>query len=190
MPAARHHDLAAGPAVARTTWSDAAGRAVHPSARGEDEDVLTAIAAGLAAVTVPWELRGSGAPTERSCERLLATPAYDAWVVCWPATPDLVVRDYDQVDAPLAIAVVSGRLELVLGDGGDRRVRQLALGDAIRFDAADLHAVANVGGTLATIVQVIAAPGSPLGYRAAAPSSAERDVPLAPCAWDRSRPAA
>ena len=38
-------------------WQRAAQRALHPSSRPVDADVLAAIAAGLATVTVPWELR-------------------------------------------------------------------------------------------------------------------------------------
>ena len=36
-------------------WKRAAQRALHPSSRAVGAEVLEAIAAGLAAVTVPWE---------------------------------------------------------------------------------------------------------------------------------------
>src|SRR6187455_3862796 len=48
-------------------------------------DVLIAIAAGLAEVSSPWDLRRGEPAHERHYERVLATPSYEAWIIYWPA---------------------------------------------------------------------------------------------------------
>ena len=88
-------------------WTRAAQRALHPSNRQVGADVLSAIAAGLAAVTVPWELGDAEVPTERRYQRILATPAYEAWVICWPVGGSLDLHDHG--GSAGAFTVVSGR---------------------------------------------------------------------------------
>ena len=58
------------------TWKRAAQRALHPTARPVDADVLAAIAAGLAAVTVPWSLalaRSRPSVASTGCSPLMRT---------------------------------------------------------------------------------------------------------------------
>ena len=89
-------------------WRRAAQTALHPSGHPIGDDVLVAIAAGLAAVTVPWELGHGEVPAERRYERLLMTPAYDAWVICWPGGGSLDLHDHG--GSAGAFSVVSGEL--------------------------------------------------------------------------------
>ncbi|MBK5333348.1 MAG: hypothetical protein JJD93_15330, partial [Ilumatobacteraceae bacterium] len=89
-------------------WKRAAQRALHPATRTVGADVLAAIASGLAAVTVPWELGLGEIPTERRFHRVLATEAYEAWVICWPSGELLDMHDHG--GSAGAFSVVSGEL--------------------------------------------------------------------------------
>ena len=72
-------------------------------------DVAT-IAAGLAAVSVHWDLGVDTPPSSRRYERsVLATDAYDAWLIYWPAGTSIGVHDHG--DSVGALAVVAGALE-------------------------------------------------------------------------------
>jgi mannose-6-phosphate isomerase-like protein (cupin superfamily) len=151
-------------------WKRAAQRALHPSSRVVGADVLEAIAAGLAAVTVPWELRddelGEGeVPTERRYYRALATDAYEAWVICWPSGGSLDLHDHG--GSAGAFSVVSGELDEATIDHGDTVVRRYGPGDTTGFGASRIHAVANRGSAPATSVHVYSPPlGSMIYYEA------------------------
>ena len=96
-------------------WKQAAVRALHPSCGTVGADVLAAIAAGLASVTVPWELGHDEVPTERRYERVLSTPAYDAWVISWPSGGALDLHDHG--GSAGALSVVAGQLDEATVDG-------------------------------------------------------------------------
>ena len=108
-------------------WQRAAQRALHPAEDVSNrlsvsDDVLAAIAAGLAAVTVPWELGHSEVPSERRYERVLSTAAYEAWVIYWPSGGSLDLHDHG--GSAGAFSVVSGQLDeatIELGDEGGAR---------------------------------------------------------------------
>jgi quercetin dioxygenase-like cupin family protein len=91
-----------------TSWQRVASRASHPSAVSpvlEPGDLLREIAAGMGLVTVPAEL--AVPPRSLSRELVLTTPAYDVWVMSWPAgeTADLHAHEHH-----VAFHVVSGSL--------------------------------------------------------------------------------
>jgi hypothetical protein len=144
------------------TWKRAAQRALHPTARRVDADVLAAIAAGLAAVTVPWELGLGDAPTERRFHRVLATDAYEAWVICWPSGESLDMHDHG--GSAGAFSVVSGELDEATIEAGVEVVRTFAPGDTAAFAASRVHAVANRGDAVATSVHVYSPPLSSMVY--------------------------
>jgi quercetin dioxygenase-like cupin family protein len=143
-------------------WTQAAHRALHPSALPVGADVLAAIAAGLAAVTVPWELRDGEVPTERRYQRVLATPAYEAWVICWPVGESLDLHDHG--GSAGAFAVVSGRLDEATFQNSATVVRRYSPGETSSFGASRVHAIANLGSDIATSVHVYSPPLSSMVY--------------------------
>ena len=90
-------------------WGRVSSRAVHPSSHSGEEPLVSVIAAGLAAVSMPWELTGETSPTERTYELLLATDTYDAWLIHWPVGTGLEAHDHGGSTG--AFAVVSGVLD-------------------------------------------------------------------------------
>src|SRR4029077_7049707 len=89
--------------------------AVHPSSHSGDEPLVGVIAAGLAAVAMPWELTRVANSTERAYELLLATETYDAWLIHWPVGTGLEAHDHGGSTG--AFAVVSGVLAPVIERG-------------------------------------------------------------------------
>ncbi|MDQ1425937.1 MAG: hypothetical protein QOD72_3435 [Acidimicrobiaceae bacterium] len=146
------------------TWKRAAQRALHPTTRPVDADVLAAIAAGLAAVTVPWELGLGEVPTERRFHRVLATDAYEAWVICWPSGESLEMHDHG--GSAGAFSVVTGNLDEATIEAGVKLVRTFGPGDTAAFAASRVHAVANRGDAVATSVHVYSPPLSSMVYYA------------------------
>jgi mannose-6-phosphate isomerase-like protein (cupin superfamily) len=149
-------------ATADDTWKRAAQRALHPTADAVGADVLAAIAAGLAAVTVPWELGLGEVPTERRFHRVLATEAYEAWVICWPSGESLDMHDHG--GSAGAFSVVSGELDEATIEAGVTVTRTLAPGDTAVFGASRVHAVANRRTAVATSVHVYSPPLSSMMY--------------------------
>ena len=118
--------------------------------------MLSAIAAGLAAVTVPWELDQGDEPAERRYQRVLATAAYDAWVIHWPTGELLDLHDHG--GSAGAFSVVSGELDEATVAAGTTVIRTLATGDTSEFSSSHVHAVANRGAAVATSVHVYSPP--------------------------------
>lgn len=137
-------------------WRRAASRAAHPSSVGLDTDVLSAIAEGLAAVTVPWEIRTGEVPAERQYERILVTAAYDVWVICWPTGTGLELHDHG--GSAGAFSVVTGQLDEVRLVDGIERQRSFGRGDTVSFGTDYVHAVSNNHTELATSVHVYSPP--------------------------------
>jgi hypothetical protein len=129
---------------------------VHPSAHSGEEPLVGVIAAGLAAVSVPWELAAGTTPTERCYELLLSTDHYDAWLIHWPTGTGLEAHDHG--GSVGAFAVVSGVLDEDVNDGRVTTTRRLHAGEAVTFEGDHVHAVINRGGTGATSVHVYSPP--------------------------------
>jgi len=98
-----------------------------------DTQVLVAIAAGLAEVSSPSDLRPGGATGERQYERILATETYEAWLIHWPAGTGLDLHDHG--DSAGAFAVVEGELDETTIDGDRARVRRVLAGNHSSFGA-------------------------------------------------------
>ena len=151
-----------GDSLTTTGWNRAAVRALHPSGGAVGADVLAAIAAGLASVTVPWELHPDEPRTERRYERVLRTPAYDAWVICWPIGGALDLHDHG--GSAGAFSVVAGQLDEARVDGSVTVVRTLTAGQTTAFGSTRVHAVANRSNVVATSVHVYSPPLSSMVY--------------------------
>ena len=121
-----------------------------------DTQVLVAIAAGLAEVSSPSDLRPGGSTSERQYERILATETYEAWLIHWPAGTGLDLHDHG--DSAGAFAVVDGELHETSIEGGVARVRAVSAGGHSSFGAGQVHGVANNGNRPATSVHVYSPP--------------------------------
>jgi quercetin dioxygenase-like cupin family protein len=106
-----------------SSWQLTASRAAHPSQRTtpllHPGDLLLEIAAGIGAATVPLEVPGQQASSLQR-ELVLSTPAYDVWVMNWPAGRAADLHTHDRF---VAFHVVSGSLveERLLTAGSSRR---------------------------------------------------------------------
>ena len=151
----------------------ASSRALHPSTVSLDPGVLSAIVSGLAAVTPPWELRTGDVPQERRYERLLSTPIYEAWVICWPAGTALDLHDHG--GSAGAFTVVAGQLdETTIDDDGEPSVHRYESGDTATFGPTLVHGVENRGERLATSVHVYSPPLDVMNYYG--PDASGRDA--------------
>ena len=159
------------------SWRMSASRSVHPSVACGGTPLVETIAAGLAAVTAPWELTApvSG---DRSYQLLLATELYDAWVIHWPAGTGLDAHDHGGSTG--AFAVVSGELaETRHATDGTRTVRRVRAGESVAFDAAAIHAVSNDGSQGATSVHVYSPPLGAMSFYEAGTDGRPTVVPAA-----------
>lgn len=144
------------------SWRRAAQRALHPATRPVGAEVLSAIASGLAAVTIPWELGHGEVPIGRRYQRVLATTAYDAWVIGWPSGELLELHDHG--GSAGAFSVVSGEIDEATVEDGATVIRRFAPGETSGFDSSRVHAVANRGAAIATSVHVYSPPLSSMVY--------------------------
>lgn len=139
----------------------ATARELHPSQARADRPVgieaLEAIALGLAAVV--------GSPThsphrgEVHRHRVIATAAYDAWIVA--VGPQTAIEPHDHDGSIGVIAVTDGRLlEFGSDDDGQRRsrLRHLVAGDRTTVGITHRHSLANPDVSPATTVQVFSPP--------------------------------
>jgi quercetin dioxygenase-like cupin family protein len=129
------------------SWQLTASRASHPSQRITPllgpGDLLVEIAAGMGGVAVPLDLAG---PPSRSLSRelVLTTPAYDVWVMHWPAGESADLHAHDQY---VAFHVVSGELmeDRVVATGTERTVRPV--GSTTLVPPHTLHRLASTAAT-------------------------------------------
>lgn len=143
-------------------WRRAASRAVHPSAQTVERASLAAIAEGLAHVTLPWELSTGEAPAERRYEQVLATAAYDAWVIYWPAGFELPLHDHGGSWG--AFSVVGGELTEVTPVDGALTATPMGVGATVQFGPEHVHAVANRTRRPATSVHVYSPPLASMAF--------------------------
>ncbi len=55
---------------------------------------VSAIAEGLAAGSVPWDLGVAESPVDRRYEQIVSTAAYDAWLIYWPPGSSIEMHDH------------------------------------------------------------------------------------------------
>ena len=114
---------------------------------------LVDMATGLAAASpVP------GPPTDgrRAAVRLLATPAYEAWLLVWP--PGTGIEAHDHGDASGAFVVVDGELTETRWSGHRSTRRRLRPGHAAAVPAGAVHGIAASGRRTAVSVHVYSPP--------------------------------
>jgi predicted metal-dependent enzyme (double-stranded beta helix superfamily) len=129
--------------------------------------LLAAIAAGLAA-SAPDDVPPGD---ERTWERLLATDAWDAWLIRWP--PGTSVGPHDHGGSSGAFSVVRGVLvEVVAGLAGPT-VSIHRAGSARAFGPDIVHDVANVSEDPAVSVHVYSPPLTGMGRYEWSPSRTE-----------------
>lgn len=134
---------------------------VHPCRRSAlptfDAIELVDIADGLAQSAAAWaDMRR---PTRRKWKLLVASDAFEAWVIAWP--PGGAIELHDHGDSAGAVAVASGTLlETKVSDGADGRLEArsavLGAGAAFAFEAGYVHDIVNVGIVGAMSVHVYA----------------------------------
>jgi mannose-6-phosphate isomerase-like protein (cupin superfamily) len=127
-------------------------------------DVLADIVTGLARAEALWRTHVAHDPDERVRRRLLATPAYEVWLLGW--TPGQSVGLHDHGDANGAFVVVDGQLiesSVVNGTVGDEA---LGAGDLGRVPSGSVHDVANRSPRNATSIHVYSQPLSAMGFYA------------------------
>jgi quercetin dioxygenase-like cupin family protein len=127
-----------------------------------DEQSLMTIAAGIAATTLPWELRTGDVPIDRCYELVLVTPIYEVWIICWPQGGQLDLHDHG--GSAGAFTVVSGALDELRVEDGELRSRTVDAGQAVTFPSDHVHAVANRSTAPATSVHVYSPPLGPMGF--------------------------
>jgi predicted metal-dependent enzyme (double-stranded beta helix superfamily) len=154
-------------------WRVAGSRALHPSGCDGSASLVAVIAEGLAAVAAPWELGAGESPDQRQHQLLLATEAYDAWLIHWP--PGTGLGAHDHGGSAGAFAVVSGSLEERTIAGRGTRVRRVTAGRSVSFDAGHVHAVANPSDVAATSVHVYSPPLRAMGFYREADGELVRD---------------
>ncbi len=150
-----------------------------------DPAVLCAIASGLAEVTLPWELRYGDVPAERRFARLLSTPAYEAWVICWPAGTALDLHDHG--GSAGAFTVVAGQLDETTVNDGRVVGQRYQPGETASFGPAHVHAVANRGQRLATSIHVYSPPLEMMDYYDRSEDGDLVAVLRDPGGWDDAR---
>ena len=148
------------PASDTTSAADRAARQLHPSAaRGDqplDTSVLRDIAAGLAAVA---SLDEKAEPWTLGSTRVLATEAYDAWVMVWG--PAALSEAHDHDGSVGVVQIVQGQLletSLGLDSAQPSPLRRLGPGDTVECAAAQFHTLFNPSSATTITVNVYSPP--------------------------------
>lgn len=130
--------------------------ATHLLTAGELSAIAEGIAAGDPAAFVP-------AGTDRRWGIVVATEAYEAWVIAWPSGTGLAMHDHGCARA--AMRVVSGRLRERFHADGSVQLRWLDAGDAQVLAADHVHEVINLHDLEAITVHVYSPPVADMGFR-------------------------
>jgi predicted metal-dependent enzyme (double-stranded beta helix superfamily) len=125
-------------------------------------DVLADIVSGLARAEELWRPHVAHDPAERVRRRLLATPAYEVWLLGW--TPGQAVGLHDHGDANGAFVVVDGQLTETVVVGGSHHHDVLAAGEFGRVPFGSVHDVANRSARNATSIHAYSRPLSAMGF--------------------------
>jgi quercetin dioxygenase-like cupin family protein len=121
--------------------------------------LLADVAAGIAQVPASWRHLVRHDPSQRRPVRLLATEAYEVWVIGW--TSGQHVRPHDHGGSAAAVLVTEGELVEVNLLGNRRR---LAPGNLLRLGPGVIHDVLNQGDEPATSIHVYSPPLSQMTY--------------------------
>lgn len=122
-------------------------------------DTLMAIASGIASASELWAAHVVHDPHDRHPVRLLATEAYEVWVIGW--TQGQGVDMHDHGGSAGVLVVTEGTLHERRPDGVDTA---LSAGDAAELPTDVVHEVSNVDATPATSIHVYSPPLLAMGY--------------------------
>lgn len=143
-PRAQAASVTAGP-----VRPDTAGHQIQPAE-------LLAIAEGLTRSARTWP--GMRRPRRRCWDLMVASDAFEAWVIGWP--PGGAIEFHDHGDSAGAVVVASGELtETTVTDGShgiETEARVLPESASTAFGTAYVHDVVNLGTAPAVSVHVYA----------------------------------
>jgi mannose-6-phosphate isomerase-like protein (cupin superfamily) len=125
-------------------------------------DVITDIVTGLARAESLWRPHVAHDPDERVRRRLLATPAYEVWLLGW--TPGQSVGLHDHGDANGAFVVVDGELTETSVIEGTLDDEVLGAGDLGTVPLGTVHDVANRSRRNASSIHVYSHPLTAMGF--------------------------
>jgi len=125
-------------------------------------DVLADIVGGLARAEELWRPHVAHDPSERVRRRLLATPAYEVWLLGW--TPGQSVGLHDHGDANGAFVVVDGELTETTVVAGVAEHDVLRAGEFGRVPLGVRHDVANRSRRDATSIHAYSRPLRRMGF--------------------------
>lgn len=134
----------------------------RPSAPTLDLDALVAIAQGLAQADGLWRPHVSHDPLSRTSVRLVATDAYEVWLLGWTNGQRVELHDHGGANA--AFVVLEGVLdEITLGFAGSTTQR-LGVGSVGTVPAGTIHDVVNTQREPATSLHVYSDPLRTMTY--------------------------
>lgn len=137
-----------------------ATRSLSHAASPLSAGALAVMAAGLAADPATAAPAGEG----RRWQRLVATDAYEAWVIAWPHGTGLALHDH--AGSAAGAAMVTGRLRERYLAGATLHTRWWSAGDALALPADHAHEVLSLDGTEAVSVHVYSPPLGEVRFRA------------------------
>lgn len=124
-----------------------------------DRATMLDIACGIASAHDLWSQHVHHDEAERRPVRLLATDAYEVWVIGWTTGQGVSLHDHGGSSG--VVVVTEGRLtERARG----RSPRRLEPGDISELGPGDVHEVFNAGDELATSIHVYSPPLAAMGY--------------------------
>ncbi len=127
-------------------------------------DGLSQIVTGLARAESLWRPHVAHDRRERVRRRLLATPAYEVWLLGW--SPGQSVGLHDHGGANGAFVVVDGELVETAAVGGSLLDFVRGPGQLGRIPAGAVHDVANHSSSNATSIHAYSRPLSTMGFYA------------------------
>ena len=152
--------VARSAAARRVSLARADRRKPEPPAL--DLDTCTAIAQGLAQAEDLWRPHVSHDPLSRTSVRLVATDAYEVWLLGW--TDGQRVEFHDHGGANAAFVVLEGVLdEITLGFAGTT-TKHLGRGQVGTVPAGVIHDVVNTEPEVATSLHVYSNPLRTMTY--------------------------
>ena len=124
-----------------------------------DRATMLDIACGIASARDLWAQHVQHTDDERRPVRLLATDAYEVWVIGWTTGQGVTLHDHGGSSG--VVVVTEGRLvERARG----RDARRLEPGDITELGPTDVHEVFNAEDEVATSVHVYSPPLAAMGY--------------------------
>jgi len=134
----------------------------HPielPAEALDRATMLDIACGIASARDLWSQHVRHDETERRPVRLLATDAYEVWVIGWTTGQGVSLHDHGGSSG--VVVVTEGRLTERARGG---TTRQLLVGELAELGPDDVHEVFNAADEPATSVHVYSPPLAAMGY--------------------------